>query len=171
MHFLIQDLTWKDISVQANRMPDPHHGSRLLFPSAHFYPLYLSKLVRVEVTNNGQDFTDSGIVFLYQRDAEVTGVTPNVGQDTGATSLFVSGTHFVNTTSLRCRIGPNVAPATFITSELVLCFAPPFSTMQTNMQLHVCVFLPCLETWKFCPASERLKQSQEISRCKKKNLS
>jgi hypothetical protein len=131
------DLTWKDISVQANRMPDPHHGSRLLFPSAHFYPLYLSKLVRVEVTNNGQDFTDSGIVFLYQRDAEVTGVTPNVGQDTGATSLFVSGTHFVNTTSLRCRIGPNVAPATFITSELVLCFAPPFSTMQTNMQLHL----------------------------------
>jgi hypothetical protein len=138
------DLTWKDLSTQANRDPDPKHrnmsmgrigwsgGSEKLFPYAHHYPLYLSKLVSLEISNNAQDYTASGIRYLYQKDAIVDSVFPNSGHDTGATPLFVSGHHFVNSTSLRCRVGQSVSDAQFVTSKLVICFAPPRSRMEFN---------------------------------------
>lgn len=121
-------LTWTALSEQRNRHPDPVHGSPLLFPGANFYPLYLSRLVSVEVSNNAQDFSDSGITFLYMADAEVTAVQPSSGLDLGDTGLFVMGHNFVNSTSLRCRIGSYIVPATFITRSLVLCMTPPQPT-------------------------------------------
>eukprot|EP00940_MAST-03C_sp_MAST-3C-sp2_P001609 g1609.t1 len=135
------NLTWKDLSTQANRDPNPAHmranvsvgrigwsgGSEKLFPGAYHYPLYLSKLVSVEVSNNAQDFTDSGIRFLYQKDAEIHSITPTHGLDTARTPIFVRGTGFVNSTTLKCRVGQHVSKAQFITSDLLLCFAPPRS--------------------------------------------
>ena len=140
------DLTWKDLSTQANRDSDPKHvrnnvqagsigwsgGSEKLFPTAHHYPLYLSKLVSLEISNNAQDYTSSGIRFLYQKDAVVDSVFPNSGHDTGTTPIFVSGNHFVNSTSLRCRVGQTISLAQFVTSRLVLCFAPPRSRVEFN---------------------------------------
>eukprot|EP00941_MAST-03F_sp_MAST-3F-sp1_P003443 g3443.t1 len=123
-------LSWKDISVQANRHVDPFHGSRLLFPDAHYFPIYLSKLVSVEMSNNGHSFTDSGITFLYQKDAKVEKVTPLSGQDTGVTPVFVKGNYFVNTTSLRCRVGQDTMKATFLSPELLLCLIPPRPTIR-----------------------------------------
>jgi len=117
-------MTWTALSEQRNRFPDPLHGSVYLFPSAHFYPLYQSRLVTVEVSNNNQDFTDSGITFLYQSDATVTAVSPLFGLDRGNLSLFVQGENFVNSTFLMCRIGSTIVNATFLSRELLLCFAP-----------------------------------------------
>jgi len=118
-------MTWTALSEQYTRYPDPMHRSRKLFPEAHHYPLYLSQLVAVEVSNNAQDWTDSGITFLYQADATVKSVAPAAGLlDTAGGALWVVGNHFVNSTSLRCRIGPRVVNATFLRPELVLCFAP-----------------------------------------------
>lgn len=123
-------LTWTALSEQRNRHPDPVHGSRLLFPGANFYPLYLSRLVSVEVSNNAQDYTDSGITFLYQADAVVTAVNPSHGVDIGNTGLFVLGENFVNSTTLRCRIGPYVVSGTFVTRSLVLCMTPAQATRE-----------------------------------------
>jgi hypothetical protein len=133
-------MQWLALSEQFSRLPDPKvslvprvsgivgwnvDGPRnRLFPSAWNYPLYLSRLVSVEVSNNNQDFTDSGITFLYQADATVTAITPTSGFINAATPLVVLGRHFVNSTLLRCRVGPYVSAATFLSPELVLCFAP-----------------------------------------------
>ncbi|GMH75263.1 hypothetical protein TL16_g06701 [Triparma laevis f. inornata] len=117
-------LRYLALSEQYNRYPDPAHGSRRLFPTAHHYPLYNSRLVAVEVTNNAQDYSDSGITFLYQDDTLVTNLSGS-GPYNGGTPLFVSGKNFVNSTSLVCRIGHSVVDAVFITRDGLLCFTPP----------------------------------------------
>ena len=129
-------MDWLDLSQVSNREPNPYTKSRKLYPTAHPFPFYWSKNVPVETSNNAQDFTNSGIHFLYQEDAEVTDVYPKNGRDTATTPLFVQGTGFVNTTQLTCRIGHSVVRAVFITSELVLCFAPPQSTNEPNQGSH-----------------------------------
>lgn len=77
-----------------------------------------------QVTCNGQDYTDSGITFLYQADASVRNVSLSGGLDPGGFALFVTGDHFVNSTALACRVGGSNAPATFLSSSLALCFVP-----------------------------------------------
>jgi hypothetical protein len=129
-------LDWLDLSQVSNREPNPFTLSRKLFPTAHAYPFYWSKNVPVETSNNAQDFTNSGIHFLFQQDAEVTNVYPKNGRDTATTPLFVQGSGFVNSTQLTCRIGHNIVRAVFITSELVLCFAPPQSTSEPEQGSH-----------------------------------
>ncbi|CAM9173340.1 unnamed protein product, partial [Choristocarpus tenellus] len=59
-------LQWTALSEQRQTARNPLTGSRLLFPEAHYYPLYLQRLTNVEVTCNGQDYTESGVSFLYQ---------------------------------------------------------------------------------------------------------
>ncbi len=95
-----------------------------LFPEAHSYPLYNLRLVNVEVSNNNQDFTDSGINYVYQTDAVVVSILPNYGQINANTPIAVSGNNFVNSTLLRCRIGEYVSTPTFLAPNLVLCFTP-----------------------------------------------
>lgn len=77
-----------------------------------------------QVTCNGQDYTDSGTTFLYQADASVSNVSLSAGLDPGDFGLFVAGEGFVNSTSLSCRIGGSNTPATFLSSDVVLCFVP-----------------------------------------------
>jgi len=112
-----------------NRYADPIHGSRKLFPEAHYYPLYSSKLVGVEVSNNDQDYSDAGITFLYQQDVVVESVMHNRGPASGGSPIFVTGENFVNSTMLSCRIGHSVVRATYLTSGALLCFTPPKSTV------------------------------------------
>jgi hypothetical protein len=95
-----------------------------LFPSAYFYPLYKSRLVTVEVSNNNQDFTNSGINYLYQQDAEIDSILPNSGQVSQQTPIAVRGNNFVNSSTLRCRIGDYISVPTFLAPNLVLCFTP-----------------------------------------------
>ena len=74
-------------NAHEQREKNPRSGSLRLFPTSHYYPLYYSKLVTVEVSNNFQDFTDSGIRYLYQEDAVIESITPDPakGWDTGFT--------------------------------------------------------------------------------------
>lgn len=78
----------------------------------------------LQVTCNGQDYTNSGTAFLYQADASVHNVSLAAGLDPGGSGLFVTGEGFVNSTSLACRIGGSNAPATFLSSSIVVCFVP-----------------------------------------------
>ncbi|KAJ1403425.1 hypothetical protein B484DRAFT_405099, partial [Ochromonadaceae sp. CCMP2298] len=120
------------LSEQFNRLPDPIHlplqlagkNQLKLFPTAHNYPLFLQRLVNVEVSNNNQDYTDSGINYLYQNDAFVESVLPNQGQVNEPTPIVVRGQNFVNSTLLRCRMGEYVSVPTFLAPNLVLCFTP-----------------------------------------------
>ncbi|CAM9397259.1 unnamed protein product, partial [Laminaria digitata] len=78
----------------------------------------------LQVTCNDQDYTDSGITFLYQADASVDNISLKSGLDPGGFGLFVTGENFVNSTSLACRVGGSNTEATFLLPSLVLCFVP-----------------------------------------------
>jgi hypothetical protein len=124
-------MNYEALSEIYNRNPDPVNAASYsgrdrskLFPSAYFYPLYKSRLVTVEVSNNNQDFTNSGINYLYQQDAEIDSILPNSGQVSQQTPIAVRGNNFVNSSTLRCRIGDYISVPTFLAPNLVLCFTP-----------------------------------------------
>ena len=139
---LLNGLAWTALSEQRNRMPDPYQlirypnegfdTTRKLFPDAHLYPLYLGKAVTVEISNNNQDFTDSGISFLYQMDSFVESILPNIGQAFTRTPIIVKGNHFVNSSLLRVRIGEYVTKPTFLSRETVLAFTPSVPLVQPD---------------------------------------
>ncbi len=108
------DLEWLALSEQHQRYPNPLHGHTQLFPDSHHYPLYLQRLVGIEVTANGRDFTNSGIAFLYQAPAHVHNVS-------GMFPVFVHGSGFVNSTTARCMAGYIHSNATFLSPEFYAC--------------------------------------------------
>ena len=131
-------MSFQPLNAHEQRIRIPSTGSVRLFPTAHYFPLFYSKLVNVETSNNFQDFTDSGIRYLYQEDATIKAITPNParGRDTGHTPIFLHGRNFVNSTSLRCRIGDRTVRATFITSQLIFCLSPKHATTEMDHGQH-----------------------------------
>jgi hypothetical protein len=121
---------WRNLLDHETVNPNPLTGSRRMFPFHHLYPYSWSRLVRFDVSNNAQDYTVSGLKYLYYADSVVTGVYPREVRNTGTVPIFVTGYNFMNTTLLRCRIGAHVVPATFITPSLLLCFTPQRSPLQ-----------------------------------------
>eukprot|EP01029_Cantina_marsupialis_P009699 TRINITY_DN2249_c0_g1_i2.p1 TRINITY_DN2249_c0_g1~~TRINITY_DN2249_c0_g1_i2.p1 ORF type:complete len:4493 (+),score=1584.60 TRINITY_DN2249_c0_g1_i2:343-13821(+) len=132
----LASLSYQRLSDQQHLKNHPLHddadNQKQLFPDSYFYPKFPSRLVPLEVANNGFDFTDDGVHYLYQEDATVGDVSPKTGNDNGHTPLFVIGTNFVNSTALKCRIGATVVDATFLTTELVLCFTPKQSRQSAS---------------------------------------
>lgn len=128
-------LTLTALSEQRNKYPDPfwlstYGNTTKLFPDAISYPLYSSRLVTVEVSNNNQDFTASGINFLYQEDAFVDKILPNTGFVNEPTPILIYGNNFVNSSLLRCRIGEYVSRPVFLSRVSVLCYTPRIPLIQ-----------------------------------------
>ena len=117
------ELEW--ISLHNHLIRFDSNTNERLFPKAHFYPLYLSKLVDVEISVNSQDFSQSGLKFLYQSDISIRYVGSSEGPLSGGTPVFVRGTGFVNNTNLCCRFGDRIVSATFLNRNKILCFSPP----------------------------------------------
>ena len=99
---------------------------------AHDYPLYFGKLLDVEVTNNGQDFSGAYLSYFAHQDVEIIEIHNDAGPLIGGTPVFLSGNGFVNTTQLKCRFGYNVVQAHFLTRSCVLCFSPPHVFRQSS---------------------------------------
>lgn len=116
----------KDADQSWLLLPDQRHQTLdQLFPSSHAYPSYFGRLASFELTNNGQDYTDSGLMFLYQDDIKVLATSHSRGQSNGGTPIFISGSNFVNSTTLSCRFGKQATKAHFLTRESILCFSTP----------------------------------------------
>ena len=85
--------------------------------------------VSVEVSNNGADLTSSGVQFVYERAPTVTGVElADADSDVGKGVLLrVTGKHFVQSPSLRCKRGAGsggmygMSDAQYVSSSLVYC--------------------------------------------------
>jgi hypothetical protein len=85
-------------------------------------------LRQFRLSANGRDISPGrhpGLLFRHVLDASVARVTPPRGLSLGNVPVFVSGSHFLNTSSLRCVFGllPPVR-ATYISPRLVVCVVP-----------------------------------------------
>ena len=84
----------------------------------------------VELAMNGQDHTDSGLVFTTYREPTVLALSPSTGPSAGATLVrLVSAYPMHSGVDYRCRFGlpaNRTVPATYDPqSGDVLCYAPP----------------------------------------------
>ena len=130
--------------------------------------------VPVGVTGNGRDYTPGGglfgsrAAFTYQESIKVTGVTPRSGVTGGRTPVFVTGAGFVNSTSLSCRLGREIVPATYLSPFTLLCVAPEQPTGAGTVFIEVSNngedwtsqrtlfhFAPCPAGY-YCPEGEPL---------------
>ena len=94
-----------------------------------------SQATAVKVSlNGGADLSPGGPQFRFLRPVVVSGVRPDRGLGRGGTRVVVSGAHFTNETSLRCRFGSTYAPATFLSSEAVACLSPPHEAQSGEVQ-------------------------------------
>jgi len=119
-------LSWFDLNnVKSHQFQVDPKIQRQIYPNSYNYPLYLGFPTTLEVTNNGQDYTENGVTFLYQQDIIILNISNNRGPALGGTPIFISGIGFVNTTDLKCRVGYYVVDAFFLTRESILCFTPP----------------------------------------------
>ena len=82
----------------------------------------------VEVSLNGQQFTRSGVTYVYYELVVVSHVVPSAGPRTGGTVLTVIGAGFAAGRDFRCRFEGSpeaVVFATFESDGSVLCTTPP----------------------------------------------
>ena len=85
--------------------------------------------VRVDVTVNGQNYTDGGVLYRYYDDTawRIHGFHPRGGPLGGNTSLAVTGMRLQPLGDVRCRYGvlnPQVN-ATVVASTSIACVSPP----------------------------------------------
>ena len=92
-------------------------------------PPHASGSYAVEVTQNGQDYTQSGHVIRFYQACKVNRIVPLCGPAMKAgTNVHVFGEKFVNSTSLHCRFDAISVPATYVNSSTIYCSAPPVPT-------------------------------------------
>jgi hypothetical protein len=90
-------------------------------------PSHEPAVVPVEISLNGQQFTDSGSrLFEYQDTLSIHSISPHHGPITGNVTVYVVGTHFSNISApfTICRFYSTTSPATLVTSTMVKCKAP-----------------------------------------------
>ena len=96
--------------------------------------------VAVEISSNGQEYTDDGVVYEYQSIVKVTKIYPTHGPLYGRTEILVYGENFRNSTGLFCHFGQSrgsAVPATaFINSSLIKCVSPPALNVR-NVRIEV----------------------------------
>jgi hypothetical protein len=80
--------------------------------------------VIVSVSNNGFDFPNSVVLFLFSPVVRVFSLFPTAASVSGGTKVSVLGSSFLNTSSLFCRFGHQETPATYFSSTSIECQAP-----------------------------------------------
>jgi hypothetical protein len=88
----------------------------------------------VEVSNNGADYSVSGVGFKFAAPAEVTGVSPASGPVGGGTVLTLTGVGFgsdASSSTFYCAVGSKLSPATLLSSTAATCVAPAAAGVDT----------------------------------------
>ncbi|CAM9116223.1 unnamed protein product [Choristocarpus tenellus] len=93
-------------------------------------------LVPLEVTMNGVDFTQDGVLFKYDEISFILSAIPDIGPVVGGTSIRVYGGHFIDTEELQCRFGGSHVPGFWVSPELVICTSPLLAGRHISVQ-HV----------------------------------
>ena len=94
----------------------------------------------VEISNNGQDFTSSGVGFTYTPEMTIAAPYPSAQLSSGNAAVTVSGSNFANTSNLLCSYGSFALPGRYLDSSHVLCLTPAMANLSTNATLPLQLF-------------------------------
>lgn len=95
--------------------------------------------VRLELTNNGVDFSSSGIGISFTPQPLVTGMDRSSTPSTDGVDVIISGLHIMDAPGLACIIGGQPTPAQWISTENVKCRVPLLrmpGPVQVAVRLH-----------------------------------
>ena len=81
-------------------------------------------IVRLAISTNGQQFTDTGLTYTYHPGATVSSISPQGGSVHGGTHITVSGAGFLNTTGIACLVSDRLGEVTYIDPTMVRCNVP-----------------------------------------------
>lgn len=81
--------------------------------------------LRLEVTNNGIDFSTSGDQVMFTHRPIVTDVQPLWGGAMSESIVFVSGLHFMDIPELSCLVGERAVSTTWLSAGKIRCKFPP----------------------------------------------
>ncbi|RYY36841.1 hypothetical protein EON62_01485, partial [archaeon] len=85
----------------------------------------------LEVSTNGVDFSRFGYYVHFSADPIVVAVSPSHGLAPGGTQVRVTGTGFMNVSTLVCRFGgTSIVPAHFEAATSVVCTTPALELMR-----------------------------------------
>ncbi|CAN0185510.1 unnamed protein product, partial [Ectocarpus sp. 12 AP-2014] len=80
--------------------------------------------VRLQLTNNGVDFSSSGHGVAFVPQPLVIGIDRSAASSFGEAGILLSGLHFLDVPELACVFGEHVFPAEWISAENVWCKLP-----------------------------------------------
>ena len=87
-------------------------------------PSHSPGAVPLEISVNGQQFSDNGELFLYHRDIKLAAISPQQGPSDSSLAVTLTGTGFVSQPLLTCRFGYVHSPATYLDPTRVKCQVP-----------------------------------------------
>ena len=80
---------------------------------------------RVEISNNGDDFTNDRVLFQTYPENKLLTVHPPSGSIFGGFEVFLEGSNFDHSSSALCSFGNMLVPVAYVTPSNVSCVAPP----------------------------------------------
>ena len=98
-------------------------------------PPYRPSTVRVAISSNGQQHTDSNIPYEYHSRIGITQLLPTRGSLHGGTVVMLSGSGFINSTRLSCRFGSTIVLATFVSNASIHFTTPPYERGHVNVEV------------------------------------
>lgn len=81
--------------------------------------------VNLEVTINGQDYSQSLQKFEYRPKPVIDSIWPNGGPTIGSTEVFITGLHCQDEVQLACSFDGIVTEGTYIDNRTLSCHSPP----------------------------------------------
>ncbi|ETI40268.1 hypothetical protein F443_14283, partial [Phytophthora nicotianae P1569] len=83
--------------------------------------------IRVFVSLNGLEISESSLNFKYVEDPSVFSIFPRAGPITGTTMVSVRGANFLSTSTSVCSFGYHTIPSIVVSSTEVTCIVNPSS--------------------------------------------
>jgi len=102
-------------------------------------PTHSVDSVMVEITTDGRHFSswDAGARYTYTQQETITDVRPRYVSQRGGSMVKVTGTNFLNSSAVTCRVGSSTrSKATYVSSTEVLCMIP---SMESHGEMMISV--------------------------------
>lgn len=100
-------------------------------------PRHMPARVFLEVSNDGMEFSASGVAFTFHAEPSVCGIEPDHGPAEGSTPVTVIGNQFRRSSDLSCQFGDTAVPGLFLSSNQIKCWTPPMEGIGTTIQVKV----------------------------------
>ena len=96
-------------------------------------------LVNLQVSADGVVYSSSTGGFEYVQDADVIGLRPSAGPETGGVEVTVIGTKFEGWREMQCRFGRLESLGDVISSSLMRCVVPEQASGVVMVQVSNCL--------------------------------